>query len=71
MKLKTFVFGMLLAILFSMPWAFIADRFHFGTFVTGVVAFLIGSLWNVDFYQNRRKTAWGAAGWASRGSKVG
>ncbi len=43
MKLKTFVFGMLLAVLFSLPWAFIADRFHFGTFVTGVVAILIGA----------------------------
>lgn len=43
MKLKTFVFGMLLAILFSMPWAFIAEHFHFGTFVTGVIALPLGA----------------------------
>ncbi len=43
MKMKTFVLGMLLAILFSLPWAFLAERFHFGISVTSVVAILIGA----------------------------
>ena len=43
-KLKTFVFGILLAVLFSMPWAFIATGLQLSNFMTGLVAVPLGAL---------------------------